>query len=96
MQNEGDDTVLNGIRLLCGSSRGDIIRSVESSKGPFGSWSQQNICPWNQVLVSFKLQVQPNQVSDYIYTFSSQKNIEQTQQWYKIQMFHEKMAMDVG
>uniref|UniRef100_H3ALL4 Vitelline membrane outer layer 1 homolog n=1 Tax=Latimeria chalumnae TaxID=7897 RepID=H3ALL4_LATCH len=58
-QGAGDDTALNGIRLLCSSSTG-IAYSVESDIGLFGDWSYINWCPLGY-LKAFQLRVEPPQ-----------------------------------
>ncbi|XP_074023948.1 vitelline membrane outer layer protein 1 homolog [Numenius arquata] len=50
----GDDTGLNGVRLLC--ARGG---AVTSSEGPRGSWLPGVSCPIGGVLVAFRLRVEP-------------------------------------
>ncbi|CAN8180734.1 unnamed protein product [Coccothraustes coccothraustes] len=49
----GDDTGLNGVRLLC-----DKAGEVTSSEGPRGAWSRPESCPPGQRLVSFRLRVE--------------------------------------
>ncbi|XP_047453563.1 vitelline membrane outer layer protein 1 homolog [Mugil cephalus] len=60
-QYEGDDTAMNGIRLICAK---DGVRSflytIESNTGYFGEWSHPQYCPTG-VLTSFHLRVEPHQ-----------------------------------
>ncbi|KAM4754420.1 uncharacterized protein ACIQIH_000257 [Cyanocitta cristata] len=49
----GDDTGLNGVRLLCGHAG-----QATSSEGPRGSWSRPESCPSGQRLVAFRLRVE--------------------------------------
>ncbi|KAM9723741.1 vitelline membrane outer layer protein 1 homolog, partial [Menidia menidia] len=59
LQYGGDDTALNGIRLVCGRE-GDRshLYYVESHTGYFGEWSHPQYCP-SGVLTSFQLRVEP-------------------------------------
>ncbi|XP_065514169.1 vitelline membrane outer layer protein 1 homolog [Caloenas nicobarica] len=52
----GDDSGLNGVRLLCGDT-GTV--TVTSSVGPRGAWSPPQRCPQGRPLVSFRLRVEP-------------------------------------
>ncbi|XP_063275722.1 vitelline membrane outer layer protein 1 homolog [Prinia subflava] len=52
----GDDTGLNGVRLLCDTGRD----TVTSSLGPLGSWGPARTCPPRERLVSFRLRVEPS------------------------------------
>ncbi|XP_064296465.1 vitelline membrane outer layer protein 1-like [Phalacrocorax carbo] len=49
----GDDTALNGIRLLCSDGGGPT-----SAEGPRGTWSAPQSCGPAQRLVSFRLRVE--------------------------------------
>ncbi|XP_029862841.1 vitelline membrane outer layer protein 1 homolog [Aquila chrysaetos chrysaetos] len=48
----GDDTALNGIRLLCSTGM------ATANEGPWGSWSYPLSCGRSQRLVSFRLRVE--------------------------------------
>ncbi|NWX73176.1 VMO1 protein, partial [Alca torda] len=52
----GDDTGLNGVRLLCGRT-GTV--TVTSSEGPRGAWSPPVSCDLGHHLVAFRLRVEP-------------------------------------
>ncbi|XP_060129988.1 vitelline membrane outer layer protein 1-like [Zootoca vivipara] len=52
---DGDDTGLNGIRLLCSS--GEVI---QSSVGIWGGWGEVRKCPRKAYLVAFSLRVEPD------------------------------------
>ncbi|XP_041843110.1 vitelline membrane outer layer protein 1 homolog [Melanotaenia boesemani] len=57
----GDDTALNGIRLIC-AKNGDrsFLFYIESHTGYFGEWSHPQYCP-SGVLTSFQIRVEPHQ-----------------------------------
>ncbi|XP_056300207.1 vitelline membrane outer layer protein 1 homolog [Pseudoliparis swirei] len=56
----GDDTALNGIRLICAQDdKRSFLYSVESHTGYFGDWSQPQYCPGG-VLSSFQVRVEPH------------------------------------
>ncbi|NWX66754.1 VMO1 protein, partial [Promerops cafer] len=50
----GDDTGLNGVRLLCDTG----TDTVTSSVGPYGDWKAPVWCPRGERLVSFRLRVE--------------------------------------
>ncbi|XP_075434092.1 uncharacterized protein LOC142471189 [Ascaphus truei] len=56
----GDDTSLNGIRLLCFSSNNNGEYSIQSTEGAWGSWTSPVRCP-NGSLIAFNLVVSPPQ-----------------------------------
>ncbi|XP_055674138.1 vitelline membrane outer layer protein 1 homolog [Falco peregrinus] len=51
----GDDTGLNGVRLICNNG----TEMVTSSEGPRGTWSDLVSCSRRHRLVSFRLRVEP-------------------------------------
>ncbi|RVE63102.1 hypothetical protein OJAV_G00165170 [Oryzias javanicus] len=54
----GDDTALNGIRLICSKDENrNFLYYVESHTGHFGEWSHPQYCPGG-VLTSFQLRVE--------------------------------------
>ncbi|XP_075434352.1 uncharacterized protein LOC142471433 [Ascaphus truei] len=55
-QGSGDDTALNAIRLLCVSSNNEEY-SIQSTEGPWGSWTSPVWCP-NGNLIAFSLRVE--------------------------------------
>ncbi|XP_063438601.1 vitelline membrane outer layer protein 1-like [Mytilus trossulus] len=60
----GDDTSLNGIKLLCGTKkrRSSNGFTVTSGYGPWGGWSGFMKCGWGtHLLTSFSLQVEGKQ-----------------------------------
>nr|XP_005314579.2 vitelline membrane outer layer protein 1-like [Chrysemys picta bellii] len=50
----GEDTALNGIRLLCSDSS-----TIQSKVGPWGWWGLVMKCPSGQRLTQFRLRVEP-------------------------------------
>ncbi|KAM4581618.1 vitelline membrane outer layer protein 1 homolog [Odontesthes bonariensis] len=61
MQYLGDDTALNGIRLVCSKyGERNFLYYVESHTGHTGEWSHPQYCP-EGVLTSFQLRVEPHQ-----------------------------------
>ncbi|XP_030402798.1 vitelline membrane outer layer protein 1-like [Gopherus evgoodei] len=50
----GDDTALNGIRLLCPDNS-----TIQSNVGPWGFWGPVKKCPSGQRLTQFRLRVEP-------------------------------------
>ncbi|XP_062255344.1 vitelline membrane outer layer protein 1 homolog isoform X2 [Platichthys flesus] len=61
-QGGGDDTAMNGIRLICGKD-GDRTHIVESHPGFWGEWSNPQYCPGG-VLTCFQLRVATLQGND--------------------------------
>ncbi|XP_045182593.2 vitelline membrane outer layer protein 1 homolog [Mercenaria mercenaria] len=60
----GDDTSLNGVRLVCADVDGHVNGEViESTVGKWGSWADETMCSSRngspQFLTSFSLQVEP-------------------------------------
>ena len=59
----GDDTAMNGIRLLCAPSTGDAFGGqVTSGVGPWGTWRGDARCRNGYFLSAFTLQVEGRQV----------------------------------
>ncbi|XP_075434354.1 vitelline membrane outer layer protein 1-like [Ascaphus truei] len=56
----GDDTSLNGIRLLCVSSNNNEEYLIQSTEGAWGSWTSPVRCS-NGNLIAFTLLVSPPQ-----------------------------------
>uniref|UniRef100_A0A3P9N8S5 Vitelline membrane outer layer 1 homolog n=2 Tax=Poecilia reticulata TaxID=8081 RepID=A0A3P9N8S5_POERE len=57
----GDDTALNGIRLICSQDESrSFLYYVESHTGHTGEWSHPQYCPGG-VLTSFQIRVEPRQ-----------------------------------
>ena len=64
-QGSGDDTALNAIKLLCGTSTegDDNGYTITSGMGKFGDWyDSYTKCQPGEFLTAFRLQVEPNQV----------------------------------
>ncbi|KAM9309944.1 LOW QUALITY PROTEIN: vitelline membrane outer layer protein 1 homolog [Pholidichthys leucotaenia] len=61
-QGKGDDTALNGIRIIC-AKNGDrsLLFTVESHPGYWGKWTQPQYCPSGFITA---LRVEPAQGSD--------------------------------
>ncbi|XP_075433796.1 vitelline membrane outer layer protein 1-like [Ascaphus truei] len=59
-QGDGDDTALNGIRLHCVSRNNIDENSIQSTEGPWGSWTSPVRCP-NGNLIAFSLRVETPQ-----------------------------------
>ncbi|KAM8806614.1 vitelline membrane outer layer protein 1 homolog [Eudromia elegans] len=58
----GDDTALNGVRLLCSvPGAGSASSAVQSQSGRWGRWSEPRWCPHQGHLVGFALRVQAPQ-----------------------------------
>ncbi|XP_074838998.1 vitelline membrane outer layer protein 1 homolog [Carettochelys insculpta] len=49
----GDDTALNGIRLICSNGS-----TIQSTVGPWGHWGLVKKCPCNHRLMRFRLRTQ--------------------------------------
>ncbi|XP_045169409.2 vitelline membrane outer layer protein 1 homolog [Mercenaria mercenaria] len=63
----GDDSALNGIKLICKSLDGKLSNTKTSSTGPWGTWMGETICPGTDgpfFLTSFSLKVQAPVVWD--------------------------------
>ncbi|KAK5613777.1 hypothetical protein CRENBAI_016317 [Crenichthys baileyi] len=59
-QHGGDDTALNGIRLICSQDESrSFLYYIESHTGYFGEWSHPQYCP-SGVLTSFQIRVEPH------------------------------------
>ena len=62
-QGRGDDTALNGIKLICGTRSGISDGSFATSKvGLWGDWLGEVRCNGGQVMSAFALQVEEWQV----------------------------------
>ncbi|XP_067279603.1 vitelline membrane outer layer protein 1 homolog [Pseudorasbora parva] len=62
---DGDDTALNGIRLLCADRSKGVLRDLfptESHSGFWGDWTRDKFCP-SGYLTAFQLRVEPYQRS---------------------------------
>ncbi|XP_060936552.1 vitelline membrane outer layer protein 1 homolog [Limanda limanda] len=60
-QGSGDDSAMNGIRLICGKDeQRSPITTVESHTGYWGDWSNAQYCP-SGVLTAFQLRVEGRQ-----------------------------------
>ena len=63
----GDDTSLNGIRLLCGEGLENSGESkAVSGEAPWGTWGTEARCIDGHFITSFKLQVESEQVMLYM------------------------------
>ncbi|XP_067279294.1 vitelline membrane outer layer protein 1-like [Pseudorasbora parva] len=62
----GDDTALNGIRLLCADWSKGVLRDmipIESHSGFWGDWTNVKVCP-SGYLTAFQLRVEGRQLGD--------------------------------
>ncbi|XP_053374359.1 vitelline membrane outer layer protein 1 homolog [Mercenaria mercenaria] len=59
---QGDDTALNGIKLICKSLDGTLSNTITSATAPWGDWTGETYCTGSHgpsFLTSFGLQVDP-------------------------------------